>query len=369
MSGPTLNLDRSTLSDPGYVSRLSSLAWPEEDFDHKLNTQKTDYALSEHWAALPGLEHGSAVRPADAIDVIENKFIADVFYIHPTTYPLSSYHGYGIEDLGRVSAGSAWNLPVEDKRCRKWIDDLLIKQASVFNGACRIYAPRYRQSNIMVLCDLSVGDGLNGLSSLSLAYEDIRAAFEYYIEHYNNDRPFFIAGHSQGSFHGQSLLQEYISGNPLRSRFVAAYLIGVNITPNYLESVPDIPVSQSSYQTACIITYRTWLYPRFPEENEDIVNVNPLNWKNTRDLIPANQHLGAVKFSAQQGKLSSPVSGICAAQCKSGVVMVDVTKQGYAIEWPGQPGNLHTVDYELFYMDLRKNISDRLNCYLDRSSN
>ena len=28
---------------------------------------------------------------------------------------------------------------------------------------------------------------------------DVFAAFDYYIKHYNNGRPFILAGHSQGS--------------------------------------------------------------------------------------------------------------------------------------------------------------------------
>lgn len=33
---------------------------------------------------------------------------------------------------------------------------------------------------------------------LELAYEDIKCAFEYYMENYNDGRPIVVAGFSQG---------------------------------------------------------------------------------------------------------------------------------------------------------------------------
>ncbi len=42
----------------------------------------------------------------------------------------------------------------------------------------------------------------------------------------NGDRPFILAGHSQGTFHAARLLGERIAGTPLAEKMVAACLVG-----------------------------------------------------------------------------------------------------------------------------------------------
>ena len=66
-----------------------------------------------------------------------------------------------------------------------------------------------------------------GKQALDFAYQDVKAAFEYYLKHYNNGRPIIIASHSQGTWHAESLLHDYFENDStLRKRLVAAYLIG-----------------------------------------------------------------------------------------------------------------------------------------------
>ena len=45
-------------------------------------------------------------------------------------------------------------------------------------------------------CKSSIGPGLYRC----------KAAFQYYLEHYNNGRPFIIASHSQGTYHAKRLI-------------------------------------------------------------------------------------------------------------------------------------------------------------------
>ena len=54
--------------------------------------------------------------------------------------------------------------------------------------------------------------------------EDVKAAFQYYLEHYNNGRPIIIASHSQGTTHAKRLLKEFFDGTALQHQLVAAYL-------------------------------------------------------------------------------------------------------------------------------------------------
>ena len=121
----------------------------------------------------------------------------DVFFVHPTTF-------FG-------TAG--WNQSLDDTSTNQLTDMFVLRsQASVFNSCCRIYAPRYRQATIFSFMDSSG----SGKDALQLAYGDVERAFDYYIEHYNQGRPFILAGHSQGSVHARTLLEKRITGTPLR---------------------------------------------------------------------------------------------------------------------------------------------------------
>ena len=65
-------------------------------------------------------------------------------------------HDFGLDEIDRANPRGGWNQGVDDKQTRVWVDDLLKRQASVFNESCRIFAPRYRQASLMVLADLVV---------------------------------------------------------------------------------------------------------------------------------------------------------------------------------------------------------------------
>ena len=59
-----------------------------------------------------------------------------------------------------------------------------------------------------------------------MAYNDIKQAFDTFLEKFNNGRPIIIAGHSQGAGHAKRLLQDFFDNKPLQEKLVAAYLIG-----------------------------------------------------------------------------------------------------------------------------------------------
>ncbi|MGY8791817.1 MAG: DUF3089 domain-containing protein, partial [Pseudomonadales bacterium] len=56
-------------------------------------------------------------------------------------------------------------------------------QASVFNGCCDVYAPRYRQATLYSFTDTS--EVKNGEQALELAYGDVKTAFKYFVDNHN----------------------------------------------------------------------------------------------------------------------------------------------------------------------------------------
>lgn len=65
---------------------------------------------------------------------------------------------------------------------------------------------------------------------------DVYAALDYYFEHYNHNRPFIMAGHSQGSAICQIVLEEYMRVHPeFLKRMVVTYSGGFSVSQQYLD--------------------------------------------------------------------------------------------------------------------------------------
>ena len=67
-------------------------------------------------------------------------------------------------------------------------------QASVFNGKLPGICSAVQTNNLSGFFSL---DNPEATEAFKLAYGDVKAAFQYYLSHYNNSRPIIIASHSQ----------------------------------------------------------------------------------------------------------------------------------------------------------------------------
>jgi hypothetical protein len=161
----------------------------------------------------------------------------EVFFLHPTTY----------------FSNKTWNASLDEAMSKDITDqDILRNQASAFNVCWRVYAPRYRQ----IAFGAQQSSPEEAGKAWELAYGDVRAAFDHYLRHYNNGRPFIIASHSQGTMHALHLMEDVITGKPLREKLVAAYLIGIPIPKDvFTQTLPDVPLCTSPEQTGCAITW------------------------------------------------------------------------------------------------------------------
>jgi DUF3089 family protein len=335
---------------------------PEHSFAAAPPPLAPDYSLAASWGALPDR--------ADAADVVPNAEVqdrqataeVDVFFVHPTTF-------FG-------TAG--WNQSLDDTSTNQLTDTFVLRgQASVFNGCCRIYAPRYRQATIYSFMD---GSG-SGKAALQLAYEDVERAFDYFIEHYNQGRPFILASHSQGSVHVRTLLERRITGTALRERLVAAYPIGFGINREEMaKAVPDVPVCESAEQIGCVVTWNA-VGPKAQPWGDPRKNicVNPLTWRADGAAAEASLNLGGVAYPGTfEGTLADvkgvpedfiaakPVleTAVADAQCVDGMLLVkEIHSKNYAARPMGRD-NYHIYDYGLFHMNLRKNVEQRVAAYL-----
>ena len=322
---------------------------PGRDFEEIGAPPAPDYSRAEHWAALPDRYDDADVLPAG--DAVDNQAVAevDVFFLHPTTY------------YSRAN----WNQPLDDKGANDKTDKRALRhQASAFNGSARVYAPRYRQATLYSFRDK---EG-NGEKALDLAYADVKSAFEYYLGNYNEGRPIIVASHSQGSRHGQRLLAEFFADEPLRSQLIAAYLVGWPGSPSKDGSdIAGIPVCDSPDQTECWLTWNTIGPDAVRYGGRDAVCVNPLTWKTDGEYAASELNIGGVVFPEEGDERPAPDVGIVCAECIDGALVISKPEgDGYSNMSMGRD-NYHIYDYTLFYMNVRKNVAERVAAYLSRS--
>ncbi len=341
----------------GYLFRDAIGYWvagqmmsPKTDFDPAASPatgpDAPDYTKPQAWSALPSTVDGADTLAGSFTDN-QASATADVFFIHPTTY----------------LSPDAWNAPLDDAAANDLIDNSVnVAQASAFNGCCRIFAPRYRQATFAAFFPAAQagGEAGNGAQAMNLAYSDLIRAFDEFLTTHNNNRPFILAGHSQGSMHLKRLLTERISGTPLLSRLVAVYAVGA-IYPKaeVAEEFFDLPVCGSATQTQCLITWNT-VGPNvshFRDASDDVC-VNPLTW----DAADATHedNLGAFVTASK-----TLLPGVADASCVDGQLMVSELRSEAFANLPMNMGtdNYHILDYSLFYASIRANAMDRVAAF------
>ncbi|MFT3909566.1 MAG: DUF3089 domain-containing protein [Ferruginibacter sp.] len=302
-----------------------------------------DYSDLKYWAAHPSKYDPSDSVPAALKYNYRQDTLADVFFIHPTT--LTDY------------SDTSWNATINDAAINiKTDNSTILYQASVFNESCRVFAPRYRQAHIRAFYTSKE----TAQKYFDIAYADIKAAFEFYLEHYNNGRPIIIASHSQGTLHAGRLLKEFFEGKPLQNKLVCAYVIGLPIPSDYFTQIH--PCSDS-LATGCFVGWRTFKSGYEPEfvqqEKFKSIVINPLTWTSNEDYVPAYYNKGGVLQN-----FNKITDHVVSAQVHNNVL------------WTSKPDvfgkilltnkNYHIGDINLFYMNIRENVRTRITSYFKK---
>lgn len=340
--------------DPARALRIAFT--PGEPFT-AISSDPIDYSRDTSWATLPGTGTFAGAKPSGIVDIAVVPDV-DVFFIHPTTY------------LSRDS----WNAPLDHADANLRIEKRVLKtQASTYNLAGNIYAPRYRQATFGAFFD----EESNGLQALIYAYNDVQSAFDQFIAERNNDRPFILAGHSQGSLHALALLKQRIAGTQLADQMIAAYIIGWPVSLEAdIGALEGIDACTIAADTRCVVSYQTFgpkgdtsgLKVYFettvglggmPRKGTKMLCTNPLTWK-IDDAATAANHMGALERVDDDAPLGNPVAGFNGARCGEDGFL-------YLENEPGEPWqqlkmageNYHVYDYHMFYMNIRENAALR----------
>ena len=295
---------------------------------------EVDYTKPENWAYF---------RRGDGKD-------ADLFLVCPT-----------------VDTRDEMNMTLSDEELRSNFYGALEMERGIYEDAARMYAPYYRQASMKAYSL----DADEREQYLEIAYEDISDAFACYLANENNGRPIMLAGFSQGADMCYRLMEEYFGDETLRSRLVAVYAIGWHCDEALTVQYPQLRPAQGELDTGVVVSFdceapevgETFICPKGMRS----VCINPLNWKTDSTPADKSENLGTC-FTDYSGEIRKETPALCGAYIDEtrGVLKVpDVAPADYPAVVPGLPeGAYHVYDYQFFYRNLQKNVSDRLNAYL-----
>lgn len=279
---------------------------------------------------------------------------ADVFFICPTVYG-------GTDD--------SYNMPLEDTASKEAFAGATNMEKGIYDEDARFFAPYYRQAGLNVYA-LPPEERE---AYLSLAYEDIKEAFTYYLEHYNLGRPIVLAGFSQGADMSIRLLKDCFAREEVNDLLVACYAIGWRITEEELEEYPHLRFAAGETDTGVIISFNS--------EAESVTDslmipagtrtlaINPLNWKTDSTPASREENAGAC-FTDYSGSIVTEIPHLTGAYIdpqRGALKVPDVSPQEYPpVLSIFSDGIYHLYDYQFFYRNLQENVGVRIDAYLSR---
>lgn len=280
----------------------------------------------------------------------------DIFYIVPTC----------VFDWHNRDGDICHYMDTDNPEHRTAVEGPIRLAQGIFADEANLFAPYYRQITI----ESWMESNAEIESRFKVAYTDIKSAFEHYLQHLNNGRPFVLAGHSQGGKAVIELLKHEMT-DELYRRMIAAYPLGYPVregdTSPYL-----VPASDAS-GTGVFITFNSVSSPEKlpPLLTGSRTAINPLNWRTDCTAGTAEQHLGSV-FTDTYGNIVSEEAHKISAyldENTKALVISGVNPEKYYVPALSQlflPGNYHVVELNFFYRNLQQNVKNRAANYFAR---
>ena len=313
------------------------------DFDKSPEIVKPNYSDKDSWAVLPE----NIPDEISTFNIDKNKKEADVFFIYPTLIDSKNQR--------------EWNSDIWDEDIRNDVINRPVKyQASAWLDAGNLYVPYYRQAHIRVFNDKFRVDGDK---ALNLAYNDIKEAFSYYLENFNNDKPFIIASHSQGTVHAKRLISEFIDGKELQKKLIAAYLVGIKV---FEDEFKNIKPMNSPEEPGGFVAWNTFKLNKYPRKDnyenwfKGGVTTNPITWDDSKET-KKDLHKGLLYRDLKIFSQNIDIKLI------DGIVWSSI---------PNVPGKIllqtvrsyHFADINLFWVDIRENAKLRVDQWFKKNN-
>ena len=300
--------------------------------------QPIDYSKADSWAFLADTSTAGDDAPAD------------VFFISPTAC------------LGRYEP---YYLDLSNTQERAALRKVIRMEKGIYDARSRFFAPYYRQAGFEVYSF----DKAFREECIEEAHQDIEDAFDYYMEHYNEGRPFIIAGFSQGADHVLRLLKARTGDMRIARQLIAAYAIGWVITEKEMRKYPQLRFAGRADDTGVIVSFNSEAEgvhdsPILPRGIHALA-INPLNWRTDGTVADRSLNKGAC-FVSPDGTVESEYPALTGAYIdteRGALKCTDISPKRF----PGKlydDGIFHIYDYRFFYRNLQENVNVRIEAYL-----
>lgn len=309
----------------------------------------TDYSNDRNWLSRPK-------NPDKAVDLL---------YLYPSSCMDPK--------AGTICA-------VDNKSMRIVARRNFTQQATAFEPTANVFAPFWRQVNGKKLSSMSFEEV--DAAEWAEPRTDVYAALDYYFQNLNQGRPFFLAGHSQGSRLSYMVLSEYMAEHPDHyALMIAAYCLGDSLTKQYLEENPHVHAAQSANDVGVVVSWNTEGPANKGHDSLVVapgaISINPLSWRT--DDTPASAALNLGSFMPHlllPGLRKLRTRADATVDLERGTVVVSEPKlERYAITAiPGMkdlesvfgPASYHGCDYSFFFLNIRENVRMRAQAWFSR---
>ncbi len=222
---------------------------------------KNDYADAKKWLCRPGGEDACAIDHTTTVIAADGKMTRETWKADPNA-PIDCFYVYPT-----VSTDPG---PNSDMTADPAETNVIRQQFARFASKCKPYAPLYRQVTLVGLRQAMAGGG-RAVLDRGLGYDDVRDAWNYYLQNDNKGRGVVLIGHSQGSYVLMELMRQEIDGKPVQSRLVSAILMGTTVPVAKGKDVggafKTIPLCHAASQTGCVITFASFRSTLPPPDN------------------------------------------------------------------------------------------------------
>lgn len=185
-------------------------------------------------------------------------------------------------------------------------------------------------------------------SRFKIAFEDVRNAFETFLKNRPKNRPFVLAGFSQGGKAVVELLK--IIPKDVYQQMVAAYVLGYKVTPDDTLTSTNIKAAQGPDDIGVTICYNSVSDVKYIQPvvaAPCAFCINPVNWRT--DDVPATLH-DTITVSVAQKEKVLVVKGYSGSEYSPIMGFLNV-------------GDFHSAEPWLYKECLEKNIKNRIEIF------
>lgn len=230
---------------------------------------------------------------------------------------------------------------------------------TLISGKLNYYSPYYRQCSLQTFTSDSLLT-----SRMPVALDDVRKAFQYYLNNLNNGRPFILAGFSQGAMILLELLKEM--DEKTYGKLIAAYAIGTTIPQKLADNCPRIIPAKGAEDTGVTICYNsirdTSCTSMFPENSA--FAINPVNWQtNATPAVLYTEPSPLLPVTQQKkDKLTIHLD-----KTSKYLIVEGFSGTDYVLPLIGQEGCYHSREIWFYRQQLCENMAIRAANFLKKS--